>query len=84
MPVDAAFCSAERTTLVGSITPAVTRSSYCSVCALKPFFVLHVLHALHDNRALVPGVDRDPPHRFLDGPGDDGDADLLSPSSFSV
>src|SRR5216683_2080922 len=32
----AAFSSAVRTTLVGSITPALTRSSYCSVAALKP------------------------------------------------
>jgi hypothetical protein len=33
----AAFWSAERTTLVGSITPAANRSSYVSVAALKPF-----------------------------------------------
>ena len=31
---DAAFCSAVRTTLVGSMTPALTRSSYSSVAAL--------------------------------------------------
>ena len=35
---DAAFCRAVRVTLVGSITPAFTRSSYCSVEALKPKF----------------------------------------------
>lgn len=34
--MDAAFCRAVRVTLVGSITPAFTRSSYCSVEALKP------------------------------------------------
>ncbi len=28
MPTDAAFCSAVRATLVGSMTPACTRSSY--------------------------------------------------------
>ena len=33
---DAAFCRAERTTFVGSITPAATKSSYRSVSALKP------------------------------------------------
>src|SRR5450432_193584 len=33
---DAAFWSATRTTLVGSMTPAFTRSSYSSVAALKP------------------------------------------------
>ena len=34
--MEAAFCRAVRVTLVGSITPAFTRSSYCSVSALKP------------------------------------------------
>src|SRR3989454_12231605 len=32
--MDAAFCSAVRVTLVGSMTPAATRSSYSSVWAL--------------------------------------------------
>ena len=36
LAIDAAFWSAERTTLVGSITPASTRSSYCSLWALNP------------------------------------------------
>src|ERR1051326_5054875 len=35
--MEAAFCRAVRVTLVGSITPASTRSSYCSVEALKPW-----------------------------------------------
>ena len=34
--IDEAFWSAVRTTLVGSMTPALTRSSYFSVAALKP------------------------------------------------
>ncbi len=34
--IDAAFCSAERVTLVGSMTPAAMRSSHFSSCALKP------------------------------------------------
>ena len=33
---EAAFCSAVRTTLVGSITPALTRSPYSRVWALNP------------------------------------------------
>ena len=33
-PMEAAFCSAVRVTLVGSMTPAATRSSYSSVWAL--------------------------------------------------
>jgi len=32
--IDDAFCSAERTTFVGSMTPAFTRFSYLSVAAL--------------------------------------------------
>jgi len=34
--IDAAFCSAARVTLAGSMTPAFTRSSYSPVAALKP------------------------------------------------
>ena len=34
--IDEAFCSALRTTLVGSMTPAATRSSYLSFRALNP------------------------------------------------
>ena len=34
--IDAAFCRAERTTLVGSMMPALTRSWYFSFWALKP------------------------------------------------
>ena len=41
--IDDAFCSAERVTLVGSMTPAFTMSSYCSVAALKPKFGLALL-----------------------------------------
>ena len=33
---EAASCSAVRTTLAGSMTPAWTMSTYCSVWALKP------------------------------------------------
>ena len=34
--IDAAFCSARRVTLAGSMTPAFTRSTYSPVSALKP------------------------------------------------
>jgi hypothetical protein len=34
--IDAAFCSAERVTLAGSMMPALTRSSYSPVSALSP------------------------------------------------
>ena len=33
---EAAFCNARRTTLVGSIMPALTMSTYSRVCASKP------------------------------------------------
>src|SRR5262245_36533586 len=36
LPIDAAFCSADRVTIVGSITPALTRSVYSPVSALRP------------------------------------------------
>ena len=35
---DAAFCKADLTTLVGSITPDLTKSVNSLVCALKPKF----------------------------------------------
>src|SRR5262249_54196697 len=34
--IDAAFCSAERTTIVGSVIPALTRSSYSPVSTFRP------------------------------------------------
>src|SRR5207247_5561716 len=36
LAIDAAFCSAERVTIAGSITPAATRSSISPVAALRP------------------------------------------------
>src|SRR4029077_15466130 len=36
LATEAAFCSAVRTTLVGSMMPAFSRSSYSSAAALKP------------------------------------------------
>ena len=44
---------------------------------VEPLVVLHLLHALHDDRAFVTGVGRNPSHRFFNGPADDVDADLL-------
>jgi len=61
----AAFWSAARTTLVGSITPACTRSSYFSVAALKPNAPATFL-LLHDHRTLEPRIGGDPAQRLLD------------------
>src|SRR5262245_56881879 len=35
--IEAAFCSAERVTMVGSMIPALTRSSYSPVSTLRPW-----------------------------------------------
>ena len=37
--IDAAFCSAERVTLAGSMMPALTMSTHSPVAALKPVAV---------------------------------------------
>src|SRR5436305_800320 len=37
LAIDAAFCSADRVTIAGSITPAATRSSISPLAALRPW-----------------------------------------------
>ncbi len=44
--MDAAFCSAERVTLAASMTPALMRSSYSPVAALRPSVGLARLRTL--------------------------------------
>ena len=75
--IDAAFCSAERTTLVGSMTPASTRFSYSSVERVEALVGLHLAHLRDDDRALEPGVAGDLPERLLERAADDRDADRL-------
>ena len=76
--IEEAFWSAVRATLVGSMTPAFTRSSYSPVSALKPKFGLAVgPHLLDDHGALEARVLRDLPQRLFAGAPDDVDADLL-------
>ena len=48
LATDAAFCSAARTTLVGSMTPALSRSSYFSVAA-SFFDTVHVVGPVGDD-----------------------------------
>src|SRR6266571_5067851 len=36
--IEAAFCTAERVTLAGSMIPALSRSTYSPVAALRPWF----------------------------------------------
>ncbi len=64
--IDAAFCSAVRVTLVGSMTPALTRSSYASVGGVvAEVLVLRLLDLGHDDRAFGAGVLRDHPDAAL-------------------
>ena len=73
---DAAFCSAERTTLVGSMTPPRPgpRTRRCRVVAEG---ALALAHAVDDDRAFFAGVGRDLPARLLARAADDGNADRL-------
>ena len=64
--IDAAFCSAERVTLAGSMMPAVIMSTYSPVAALRPWPTLEVAHLLHHDAALEAGVDRDLLERGLE------------------
>ena len=70
--MDAAFSSAERVTLTGSMTPALTRSPYSPVAALKPWPV-ELGDLGGDDVALEAGVLGDPAQRLDGGAADDGD-----------
>ena len=53
----AAFCSAVRTTLAGSMMPAATRSPYCVLVGVVAFVLaLHLANAIHDHGAVDAGV----------------------------
>ena len=54
--IEAAFCNALRVTLVGSTTPAFTRSVYSSGRHVVAFVAFALLHFLHDERAFLAGV----------------------------
>ena len=76
--IEAAFCRAERVTLVGSMTPAFTRSSYSAgggVVAEVGFLACADL--LDDDGAFPAAVADDLANRLLAGAADDVDADLL-------
>ena len=61
----AACCSAQRTTLVGSMMPAWTRSLYWPVCGVEAGVVPCIVADLHRRRRAPssPGVRGDPAHR---------------------
>ena len=57
--IDAAFCSAERVTLAGSMMPAAMRSTYSPVAALRPHPASKRADLLRHDATLETGVDRD-------------------------
>jgi hypothetical protein len=63
--IEAAFCSVDRVTLAGSMTPAVIRSWYTPVAALKPEPLLPGPNLLNDDAAFEAGVEGDLPKRLL-------------------
>ena len=73
----AAFCRAVRVTLVGSMTPALTRSSYSSVSGVVAEVALAFEHLLADDAAVLAGVLGDHRQRRAAGTQDDVVADLL-------
>ena len=66
LAIEAAFCSAERVTIAGSITPAARRSTISLVMASIPA-PSWVAHVVDDDRALETGVVREPAKRLFEG-----------------
>jgi hypothetical protein len=65
--IEAAFCSAVRTTLAGSMTPALNMSTYSPVSALKPMAAALLAHHLDHDRAVLARVLGDLAQRRLEG-----------------
>ena len=69
--MEAAFWRAERVTLAASMMPALMRSSYSPVAALRPSLRLEAPHPLDHDAAFDAGVDGDLLQRLLERLGDD-------------
>ena len=69
--IDAAFCSAERVTIVGSMMPALTRSSTSPVSTLRPWPFGACADRVDDDRALEAGVVGELAERLLERAHDD-------------
>ena len=84
--IEAAFCSAERVTIVGSMIPALTRSSTSPVSTLRPWPLGAVRTVFDDDRALEAGVVGELAERLLERAQDDRRTRLRSssPSSSSL
>ena len=77
LATETAFSSAMRTTLVGSMMPASTRSTYCLRAASKPRLPSLVQHAADHDAAVDGGVLGDLPRRRLERPAQDLHAGAL-------
>ena len=75
--IDAAFCSAERVTMVGSMIPDLTRSSTSPESTFRPCPGRSRADLLDDDRALEPRVERELVDRLLERAQDDRGARLL-------
>ena len=75
--IDAAFCSAERVTIVGSPIPLLSRSSTSPVSTFRPKPFLAAPHLLDDDRALEARVVRELAKRLLERAEDDLRTGLL-------
>ena len=69
--IDAACSSAERVTIVGSITPASNRSQYAPVRGVEALARAEAAHASTTTGRLEAGVAGDPAQRLLQRAADD-------------
>ena len=69
--IDAAFCSAERVTIVGSMIPALTRSTYLAGVDVQALALGAVADLVDDDRALEARVVRELAERLLERAHDD-------------
>jgi len=81
---EAAFCKAERVTLVGSMIPAFKRSSYSSVLALNPILLLRSFTCLNYDTTFKTGIDGDLTQRLFKGLLYDLDAEFLVVGKFKI
>ena len=81
LAIEAAFCSAERVTMVGSMTPALIRSPYSPVVRVEALARLHAADLVDHDRALEPGVLGDLAERLLERAADDLRARCASSAS---
>ncbi len=69
--MEAAFCRAERETIVGSVTPAETRSSYSPTQGVEANVAALGADLVHHDGAVGPSVAGDLADRLLQRPVDD-------------